>query len=140
MPTDPEIARYQKRSSSLNTPRGTSNKIFCVSGSKVATPAPPVMFEPLLTPAEAGVLLRDHAKTAIKMARAKVIQAIRIGKHWRFRASWINAYTPTSYNHRASPPERYGDNMPIARTRRSYQEGSIDRVPRAKGPDVWVDR
>ena len=30
--------------------------------------------------------------------------------------------------------------MPIARTRRSYQEGSIDRVPRAKGPDVWVYR
>ena len=30
--------------------------------------------------------------------------------------------------------------MPIAHTRRSYQEGSIARVPRAKGPDVWVYR
>ena len=83
---------YQKRSSSLNTPRSTSTKVFCVSNSEAATLAPAVTFEPLLTPAEAGVLLRVHAKTAIKMARAKVIQAIRIGKHWRFRASWINEY------------------------------------------------
>lgn len=30
--------------------------------------------------------------------------------------------------------------MPIARTRNRYQEGSVDRVPRAKGPDVWVYR
>jgi excisionase family DNA binding protein len=83
---------YQKRSSSLNTPRSTSTKVFCVSSSEAATLAPPVTFEPLLTPAEAGVLLRVHAKTAIKLARAKVIQAIRVGKHWRFLASWINAY------------------------------------------------
>ena len=30
--------------------------------------------------------------------------------------------------------------MPIAHTRRSYQEGSVARVSRAKGPDVWVYR
>lgn len=30
--------------------------------------------------------------------------------------------------------------MPIAHPRNCYQEGSIDRVPRAKGPDVWVYR
>jgi hypothetical protein len=30
--------------------------------------------------------------------------------------------------------------MPIAHTRSRYQEGSIDRVPRAKVPDVWVYR
>jgi integrase len=30
--------------------------------------------------------------------------------------------------------------MPIAHTRSRYQEGSIDRVPRAKEPDVWVYR
>jgi len=83
---------YQKRSASLNTPRSTSTKVFCVSSSEAATLAPPVAFEPLLIPAEAGVLLRVHAKTAIKLARANVIQAIRVGKHWRFRASWINAY------------------------------------------------
>ena len=87
-----EIARLSIWSSSLNTTRSTSTKVFCVSNSEAATLAPPVTFEPLLTPAEAGVLLRVHAKTAIKMARAKVIQAIRIGKHWRFRASWINEY------------------------------------------------
>ena len=30
--------------------------------------------------------------------------------------------------------------MPIAHPRNCYQEGSIDRVSRAKGPDVWVYR
>ena len=83
---------YQKRSSSLNTPRSTSTKVFCVSNSEAATLAPPVTFEPLLTPAEGAKLLGIHPKTLVKMARAKLIQAIRIGKHWRFRASWINAY------------------------------------------------
>ena len=83
---------YQKRSSSLNTPRSTSTKVFCVSSSEAATLAPPVTFEPLINPAEAGSLLGVHAKTAIKMARAKLIPGIRIGKHWRFRASWLNAY------------------------------------------------
>ena len=83
---------YQKRSSSLNTPRSTSTKVFCVSNSEAATLAPTVSFEPLITPAEAGALLGVHAKTALKMARAKLIPAIRIGKHWRFRTSWLNAY------------------------------------------------
>jgi excisionase family DNA binding protein len=92
MPTDPGSLAYQKRSSSLNTPRSTSNKVFCVSTSEAATLAQAVAFEPLLTPAEGAELLGIHAKTLIKMARAKVIQAIRIGKHWRFRASWINEY------------------------------------------------
>jgi excisionase family DNA binding protein len=92
MPTDPEIARLSIWSSSLNTPRSTSTKVFCVSNSEAATLAPTVSFEPLITPAEAGALLGVHAKTALKMARAKLIPAIRIGKHWRFRASWLNAY------------------------------------------------
>jgi len=30
--------------------------------------------------------------------------------------------------------------MPIANTRNRYQEGTIERVARAKGPDVWVYR
>ena len=93
-----EIARLSIWSSSLNTPRSTSTstststKVFCVSNSEAATLAPPVTFEPLLTPAEGAKLLGIHPKTLVKMARAKLIQAIRIGKHWRFRASWINAY------------------------------------------------
>ena len=33
-----------------------------------------------------------------------------------------------------------GDLLPIAHTRRRYQEGSIARVPRAEGADVWVYR
>jgi excisionase family DNA binding protein len=87
-----EIARLSIRSSSLNTPSSTSTKVFCVSSSEAATLAPTVTFEPLINPAEAGSLLGVHAKTAIKMARAKLIPGIRIGKHWRFRASWLNAY------------------------------------------------
>src|ERR1039458_2255412 len=89
-----EIARLSIRSSPLNTPRSTSTstKVFCVSNSEAATLAPTVSFEPLLTPAEGAKLLGIHPKTLVKMARAKLIQAIRIGKHWRFRASWINAY------------------------------------------------
>ena len=83
---------YQKRSSSLNTPRSTSTKVFCVSTTEAATLAPPVSFEPLINPEEAGSLLGIHPKTAIKMARAKLIPGIRVGKHWRFRASWLNAY------------------------------------------------
>jgi excisionase family DNA binding protein len=83
---------YQQRSSSLNTPRNTSNKVFCVSTSEAATLAPAVRFEPLINPVEAAKLLGIHAKTLIKLARASLIPAIRIGKHWRFRASWLNAY------------------------------------------------
>ena len=30
--------------------------------------------------------------------------------------------------------------MPVAHNRNRYQEGSLDRVHRAKGPDVWVYR
>jgi excisionase family DNA binding protein len=76
----------------LIKPSSTSSKVVSISNSEAATLAPDVTFEPLLTPAEGAKLLGIHAKTLIKMARAKLIQAIRIGKHWRFRASWINAY------------------------------------------------
>ena len=76
----------------MNTPSSTSNKVFCVSNSEAATLAPPVTFEPLLNPAEGAKLLGIHAKILVKMARAKVIQAIRIGKHWRLRASSLNAH------------------------------------------------
>lgn len=88
-----EIARLSVIwSSSLNTPSSTSTEVFCVSNSEAAALAPPVTFEPLLIPAEAAKLLRMSADTLLKMARAKLLPAIRIGKHWRFRASSLNAY------------------------------------------------
>jgi PTS system nitrogen regulatory IIA component len=57
-------------------------------------PIAPNRFEPLLTPADAGLYLGVHQKTAIKMAREGSIPALRVGeKHWRFRRtdleSWV---------------------------------------------------
>ena len=53
------------------------------------------VWEPLLTPIEAADLLRIHPKTALRLARCHGIPAIRLGKHWRFRAcdlrSWAEA-------------------------------------------------
>lgn len=43
-------------------------------------------WERLLTPSEAAAFLRVHAKTTIRMGRERRIPAIRLGKHWRFRA------------------------------------------------------
>jgi excisionase family DNA binding protein len=44
-------------------------------------------FEPLVTPEEAAIYLRVHPKTVIRFARLDQIPALRVGKHWRFRAS-----------------------------------------------------
>jgi len=52
-------------------------------------------FEPLLDSEDAAKLLRIHPKTLQKLARKGEIQAVRIGKLWRFRASilndWVNS-------------------------------------------------
>jgi excisionase family DNA binding protein len=49
-------------------------------------------FEPLLSPVQAAALLGVHPKTLVRMARSGEVPALRIGKHWRFRASLLNAY------------------------------------------------
>jgi excisionase family DNA binding protein len=49
-------------------------------------------FESLWTPIDAAAYLKLHAKTVIRMARARAIPAIRLGKHWRFRASDMHAF------------------------------------------------
>jgi excisionase family DNA binding protein len=49
-------------------------------------------FEPLLAPAQAALLLGIHPKTLVRMARAGEVPALRIRKHWRFRASLLNVY------------------------------------------------
>jgi excisionase family DNA binding protein len=44
-------------------------------------------------PADAGVYLGVHPKTAIRMARERTIPALRVGeKHWRFRKSDLVAW------------------------------------------------
>jgi excisionase family DNA binding protein len=49
-----------------------------------------INFEPLLDSEDAAKLLRIHPKTLQKLARNGEIQAVRIGKLWRFRASHLN--------------------------------------------------
>jgi len=49
-------------------------------------------FEPLLDPKQAAVLLRVHQKTLVRLAREGRVPAIRVAKHWRFRASTLNLW------------------------------------------------
>jgi len=51
---------------------------------------PVAEFEPLLDSIEAAALLRIHPKTLKKMARRGEIQARRVSRFWRFRASDLN--------------------------------------------------
>jgi excisionase family DNA binding protein len=49
-------------------------------------------FEPLLDSEEAAALLKIHPKTLQKLARTGKVDAIQIGKLWRFRASALNRW------------------------------------------------
>ena len=49
-------------------------------------------FEPLLDSEEAAALLKIHPKTLQKLARHGEVDAIHIGKLWRFRASALNRW------------------------------------------------
>ena len=49
-------------------------------------------FEPLLDSEEAAALLKIHPKTLQKLARHGEVDAIQIGKLWRFRASALNRW------------------------------------------------
>lgn len=51
---------------------------------------PVTEFEPLLDSTEAAALLRIHPKTLKKMASRGEIQARRVRRFWRFRASDLN--------------------------------------------------
>jgi excisionase family DNA binding protein len=55
-------------------------------------PAAQSQFEPLLDPKQAAVLLRVHQKTLVRLAREGRVPAIRVAKHWRFRASTLNLW------------------------------------------------
>jgi len=54
--------------------------------------SPTFDFEPLLDSEEAAALLKIHPKTLQKLARNGEIDAIQIGKLWRFRASALNRW------------------------------------------------
>lgn len=61
---------------------------------KPPSPADPATkdFEPLLDSEEAAALLKIHPKTLQKLARNGEVDAIQIGKLWRFRASALNRW------------------------------------------------
>ena len=61
-------------------------------------------FEPLLDSEEAAALLKIHPKTLQKLARNGEVDAIQIGKLWRFRASALNRWLEklTGQNYGAS--------------------------------------
>ena len=95
--------------------------------------------EPLLHSQDAGIYLRLHPKTVIKMARLKQLPAFVLGNIGAsVRPTWPRGL-PNRYNRLAS---RTSDGAIMSTTRNNrYQEGSIDRVSRAEGrPDVWVYR
>jgi len=77
------------RSTIVNLGKGTHTE---------ADPAPPssgigsTVFEPLLDSEEAAALLKIHPKTLQKLARTGKVDAIQIGKLWRFRASALNRW------------------------------------------------
>jgi excisionase family DNA binding protein len=59
----------------------------------VSSVDPPTFhFEPLLDSEEAAALLKIHPKTLQKLARNGEVDAIQIGKLWRFRASALNRW------------------------------------------------
>jgi excisionase family DNA binding protein len=66
-------------------------------------PVAPNHFEPLLTPAEAGDLLRIHPKTVIRLAREGSLPALRLGKHWRFRRSDLGAWVESRVSSNRQP-------------------------------------
>jgi len=51
-----------------------------------------VIFEPLLMVPEVAAWLHMHPKTLQAMARAGTVPATRMGKHWMFRASSLDAW------------------------------------------------
>jgi excisionase family DNA binding protein len=64
-----------------------------------------ISLEPLLHPQEAANYLGVHPKTAIKMARLRQLPALRLGKHWRFRATDLAAWTAKQIQSTCQPGE-----------------------------------
>jgi excisionase family DNA binding protein len=64
-----------------------------------------IKMQALTTPAEAGRLLKVHAKTVIKLAREGELPGFRIGKHWRFRNSDLEAWAENRIQSPRQPAE-----------------------------------
>jgi excisionase family DNA binding protein len=62
-------------------------------------------FQRLWTPADAASYLGLHEKTVIRMARLMQFPAIRLGKHWRFRATDVVAWAAGQVQSNRQPVE-----------------------------------
>jgi excisionase family DNA binding protein len=66
-----------------------------------------VNFEPLLSVQDAAQLLGGmHAKTLMRLARSNEVPAIKIGRHWFFRATSLNEWIDAKCAHRPCLSER----------------------------------
>lgn len=72
----------------VNGKNATQSESHEVSTSRLESSA----FEPLLDSQEAAALLKIHPKTLQKLARDGEVDAIQIGRLWRFRASALNRW------------------------------------------------
>jgi excisionase family DNA binding protein len=61
------------------------------------------MTEPLWTPKDAAAYLCLHEKTVIRMARENQLPALRLGKHWRFRACDLTAWAASRVESSCQP-------------------------------------
>ena len=55
-------------------------------------------FEGLIDAEQVAELLRIHPKTVRRMARQRILPAIRVAKFWRFRKSDLAAWTQSGVN------------------------------------------
>lgn len=63
-------------------------------------------FEPLLTADQAGELLKLPPRTVMYLARAGRLPARKVGRYWRFRRSWLEAWLEDG-NANQAIPERH---------------------------------
>jgi excisionase family DNA binding protein len=62
-------------------------------------------FTPLWHPRDAAAFLGIHEKTVIKMARLRQLPALRLGKHWRFRATDLVSWADSQVQSTCQPVE-----------------------------------
>jgi len=76
----------------MNSTNHNGNHNHSEAHQELPSPLPKDGFEPLLDSEEAASLLKIHPKTLQKLARNGEVEAIHIGKLWRFRASALNRW------------------------------------------------
>lgn len=59
--------------------------------------------EPLSTAEEAAAYLRIHPKTLQRMARARLVPGLKMGKSWRFHLSELDAWVRAQENCSSQP-------------------------------------